>query len=316
MSDSYLGATEGELLGAPLTRRLAAYSDQRRLFPHQGQLQLTPGTLVLGGWRVIRREAVADVRLTFTDAYRRSQAAGIRGNNASFGLFGDLGKPLVLDLHDDEPVYLLIGFRWFTGINQARRWAPLLRTWSGAEVPAPCRDALASLCPPRWRPRGLGAEAMAEFGAESVVVAEVVDERAPPGRIDVLRAWHHNARIGVDLENMSLDDDKVLGDSRPHVGGAGLNLERAFGDPRRPDQLRLLGPQAGGGEFRRFEAEGAQLFPRYRVAPGQRGEPFDCLPLCWRGQADHQVMPAAQVQGGLSVGTQAQDYHLAERPGR
>jgi hypothetical protein len=136
VSDSYVGATEGELLGAPLARRLAAYSDQRRLFPHQGTLRLTRHTLVLGGWRVIGRETVAGVRLTFTDAYRRSQAAGIRGNNASFGLFGDLGKPIVLDLLDDEPVYLLIGFRWFTGINQARRWAPLLQGWSRAEVPA------------------------------------------------------------------------------------------------------------------------------------------------------------------------------------
>ncbi len=134
MNDSYLGATEGELLGASLARRLAAYSDQRRLFPHEGILQLTQHALVLGGWRVIPREAVASVRLTFTGAYRRSQAAGIRGNNASFGLFGSLGKPLVLSLHDDEPVYLLIGFRWFTGINQARRWAPLLGTWSRAEV--------------------------------------------------------------------------------------------------------------------------------------------------------------------------------------
>ena len=136
MNDSYLGATEGELLGVPRARRLAAYSDQRRLFPHQGTLQLTQRALVLGGWRVIHREAVASVRLTFTDAYRRSQAAGIRGNNASFGLFWNLGKPLVLSLHDDEPVYLLIGFRWFTGINQARRWAPLLGAWSRAEVPS------------------------------------------------------------------------------------------------------------------------------------------------------------------------------------
>jgi hypothetical protein len=136
VSDSYLGATEGELLGAPLARRLAAYSDQRRLFPHQGTLQLTQRTLILGGWRVIRGEAVASVQLTFTDAYRRNQAAGIRGNNASFGLFGNLGKPLVLRLHDDEPVYLLIGFRWFTGINRARQWAPLLQRWSRAQVPA------------------------------------------------------------------------------------------------------------------------------------------------------------------------------------
>ena len=137
MSDSYLGAAEAELLGTPLARRLAAYSDQRRLFPHQGTLRLTPRTLVLGDWRVIRREAVAGVRLTFTGVYRRSQAAGMRGNYASFGFFGDLGKPLVLDLHDDEPVYLLVEFRWFTGINQTRRWATVLRTWSCAEVSAP-----------------------------------------------------------------------------------------------------------------------------------------------------------------------------------
>ena len=127
VSDSYRGATEGELLGAPLARRVSADSDQRRLFPHQRPLQLAPRTLVLGGWRVIRREAVANVRLTFTDAYRRSQAAGIRGNNTSFGLFAGLGEPHVPDLHD-EPVSLLIGFRWFTGINQAGRRTPVLRT--------------------------------------------------------------------------------------------------------------------------------------------------------------------------------------------
>jgi hypothetical protein len=84
VSDSYLGAAEGGRPGAPLARRLWAYSDQRRLFPHRRPLQLTPHTLVLGGWRVIRRQAVAGVRLTFTDGYRRSQAAGIGGNNASF----------------------------------------------------------------------------------------------------------------------------------------------------------------------------------------------------------------------------------------
>jgi hypothetical protein len=32
------------------------------------------------------------VRLTFTDAYQRGQAAGIRGNNTSFVLFGNLGE--------------------------------------------------------------------------------------------------------------------------------------------------------------------------------------------------------------------------------
>ena len=52
-----------------------------------------------------------------------------RGNAASFGLFGSLGEPLVLGMNGRDPVYLLIDFRWFTGINQARRWAPVLQEW-------------------------------------------------------------------------------------------------------------------------------------------------------------------------------------------
>jgi DNA-binding PadR family transcriptional regulator len=52
VSDSYPGAAKGELPGAPLGRRLWAYGDQRRLFPHRRPLQLTPRTPVLGGWRV------------------------------------------------------------------------------------------------------------------------------------------------------------------------------------------------------------------------------------------------------------------------
>jgi hypothetical protein len=134
MNDSYLGATERELQDAPMSRRLSGYGDQRALFPHAGNIRIEPDRLVLEGWREIPRSSVADVRLTFTDAYRRGQAAGIRGNAASFGLFGSLGKPLVLYLHNDQPVYLLIEFSWFTGINQARKWLPVLRDWMAKEV--------------------------------------------------------------------------------------------------------------------------------------------------------------------------------------
>jgi hypothetical protein len=93
--------------------------------------------MVLGGWRLIPRADITSVELTFTGAYRRGQAAGVRGSNAaSFGFIGDLGKPLVLGLADEDPVYLLISYRWFTGVNQARRWAPLLRDWiqQGASI--------------------------------------------------------------------------------------------------------------------------------------------------------------------------------------
>lgn len=131
---TYLGATEGELRDVPMARRLWGYNNQRVLFPHSGRLRLEPRSLVLGGWRVIPKAAIADVCLTFTPAYRRGQAAGVRGNGASLGLFGSLGKPLVLTLRDDQPIYLLIDFGYFWGVNAARRWAPLLRGWLGEQV--------------------------------------------------------------------------------------------------------------------------------------------------------------------------------------
>jgi hypothetical protein len=136
MVDDYLGATESELLGASLSRQLFGYADQRVLFPHDGQLLLQPQQLVLTNWGVIPRMAITSVDVTFTSAYTRGQAGGIRGNASSLGIFGSLGKPLVLGLRDSEPVYLLIDFRFFSGINQARRWAPLLHDWLRQGAPA------------------------------------------------------------------------------------------------------------------------------------------------------------------------------------
>lgn len=132
MSTNYLGAAEGELRGASGSSQLVGFADQRTLFPHAGRLQLESQALVLEGWRSIPRSAIAGVRLTFTEAYTRMQAAGVRGNSASLGLFGSLGKPLILDLHGDEPVYLLIEYRWITGISQGRKWLPIMQQWTSA----------------------------------------------------------------------------------------------------------------------------------------------------------------------------------------
>ena len=111
-------------------------SDQRRLFPHQGGLELEGDSLSLGGWRTLTHSQVTRVELTFTGAYSRWMAGGVRGGrNSSFGLFGSLGKPLVLHLDGEDPIYLLIDFRWFTGINSARSWAPRITSWvAGVEV--------------------------------------------------------------------------------------------------------------------------------------------------------------------------------------
>jgi hypothetical protein len=68
VNDSYLGATEGELLGAPLARRLAAYSDQRRLFPHRHQPGPPTGAaashvVLRGGARIMMPRLIAALLL-------------------------------------------------------------------------------------------------------------------------------------------------------------------------------------------------------------------------------------------------------------
>lgn len=125
------GATEDELTGASGPTRVVALGAQGRLFPHQGtlELELHPGVMNLTGWRRLTPDGVPNVSLTFTTAYTRWQAAGTRGNYPSFGAFANLGKPLVLELADEAPLYLLPGYRWWSGVNQNHRWYPILASW-------------------------------------------------------------------------------------------------------------------------------------------------------------------------------------------
>jgi hypothetical protein len=133
----YWGATEDELLRAPGGLRLLALSDQRRLFPHDGHVELLPDAIVLRGWRVIERPQVTGVALTFTSAYSRWMAGGVRaGNAASLGILGGLGKPLVISVAGRSPVYLLLDFNWFWGTNRNRRWYPTITSWLNGPTPA------------------------------------------------------------------------------------------------------------------------------------------------------------------------------------
>ena len=103
---------------------------------------------------------------------------------------------------------------------------------------------------------GLGTETVAEFGAEPEVVAEVVDQRAPFGRVDVLGARDDDAWIGMDLEHVGFDNEERSGDIGLDPGGTGLQLDGAFGDAWRPDRLRGFRSQTGSGELVRLETEG------------------------------------------------------------
>lgn len=127
---TYLGATESELRQASGGRRLIGLADQRRLFPHHGTMRLESEALVLEDWRSIRpRTTIEKAEVSFSDAFTRFMAGGSRGNSPSLGFLGSLRKPLILTLAAEDRIYLLLGFRWWTGINRARIWAPEIQCW-------------------------------------------------------------------------------------------------------------------------------------------------------------------------------------------
>ena len=132
---AYLGASEDELLTARTSRRVLAMADQRLLFPHRGALELSADTIDLAGWRTLTPAQVTSVELKFTATYPRWLAAGIRGRNPSLGWFASLGKPLVVGVDNEAPLYLLLGFTWWSGTNQNRKWFARLVAWLGSAGP-------------------------------------------------------------------------------------------------------------------------------------------------------------------------------------
>lgn len=126
----YYGATESELLGAGAFRRTFSSVHPAGLFPHQGEIQLTDGELVLTGWRRLPLKAIRRVRLEFTEAYGRLHAGGIgpEGPNLSFFV---RGEPLVLDLENGERIYLIVDRSPITGRTRNREWYDTLRASIG-----------------------------------------------------------------------------------------------------------------------------------------------------------------------------------------
>lgn len=132
MSTTYNAATETELGDAEAGRRVLGLVDQRRLFPHHGRFRLEQDALVLEGWLEVPRTAVARIDLTFTERYTRVMAGGARGGFPSLGFLGDRGKPLLITRTDDEPLYLLLGYRWLPGTTENAAWLSRLRQWHSA----------------------------------------------------------------------------------------------------------------------------------------------------------------------------------------
>jgi hypothetical protein len=256
----------------------------------------------LGRWRSL----VARWARSPSGAMSRPHADAIA---RAFG--GDLDTPAALrvlaELADDPGVPDGVKFETFAA---ADRLLGLDLARDVGKEPGPALLAA-------FGPRGeLRAEGAAELGAQPEVVPEVVDEGTPPGRVDVLRAGHHDALVGVNLQDLGRGDEEAP--RRPGLQAChpGFHLQRALGHPGRPDQFRALGAQPGGRELGRLVPERAQLARGNRAAPGQPGQPLDRRPQLGRGEADHQVRAVAEVPGGLAVRAQAKDDHLTERPCR
>src|SRR5579863_3261455 len=99
-------------------------------------------------------------------------------------------------------------------------------------------------------------EGPAEIGACLEIVPEYIEQRIPTGRVDMAGAGHDNAPPRMHAHHLGLDDLEGLGP----VFGPGpagivpaddfrLELDRALGDPERPDQVGRLRSEARDIEF-------------------------------------------------------------------
>lgn len=145
-------------------------------------------------------------------------------------------------------------------------------------------------------------------------MTEVVDQRRPARGIDVRRSRYDDALVGVHPQYSGLDDKEVAASIYIDLHGDCLELERALGDSRRADQLGGCGGQPGSLELGRLVAE-ALLVRRNRVTSGQWCEALDGLPLVGGREVDDQVRPVAEVLAGPSLGTEAEDHGVSQRPG-
>lgn len=130
LRDNYHAATVSELRATSFLRRLTAAADQRLLFPHSGQIELTKEAMDLGSWRSLTPEDLSSVSMDYIPEYSRFAAGGARGGFPSFGVHKRLGAPLVLDLRTGERIALLVGFKWWTGTTKDAGWFTALREFA------------------------------------------------------------------------------------------------------------------------------------------------------------------------------------------
>lgn len=121
---SYIAATVEELTSAGAGRRVGAVFNQRVLFPHRGQAELTRTGLVLAGWsgrvnKVIEASGVARIQRRFTPQYGRFLGGGS----------AEWGAPVIITETTGTEVYLLFDHHAFLEKSSNVDWHLDLITW-------------------------------------------------------------------------------------------------------------------------------------------------------------------------------------------
>lgn len=121
---SYIAATAEELTTAGVGRRVRAVFNQRVLFPHRGQAELTRDGLVLGHWsgredKVIEAAGVARIQRRFTSRYGRFLGGGS----------AEWGAPVIITETSGAEVYLLFDHHAFLEKSSNVDWHLDLLTW-------------------------------------------------------------------------------------------------------------------------------------------------------------------------------------------
>lgn len=127
LREHYLAVTASELKFATVPQRYAAVADASLLFPHSGSIEVTPGALVLHGWRTLRPNDIAIVSRAYIPEYDRFTAGGIRAGFPSLGAVRRAGAPLLLDLRNRERIVLLVGYDVVSGVTSNSSWLVALQ---------------------------------------------------------------------------------------------------------------------------------------------------------------------------------------------
>jgi hypothetical protein len=121
---AYIAATAEELTAVTFPRRLAAAINQRVLFCHRGDADLTADVLVLRGWQrseplTIARDEITSLKREFTRLYGRFLGGGS----------AEWGAPIVLSRVSGPDIYLLFDHRAFLEKTSNVEWHVALLSW-------------------------------------------------------------------------------------------------------------------------------------------------------------------------------------------